>query len=517
MAAGCLLPIVLALAVAAICSMDPDPKGDAGVYHLSIPKLYIAHRGLLRIPFNVYSNWPLNGEMVFTLAMLLKDYVLANSVQCIFAVFSAYAIFEYARASKSAWYGFMAVLFMLFNHTFMWEVDIAYVDIIQAFFTTAAFIFMMRAADEPDQRRVCLLLSGINCGLMAGMKVSGFFGVVPITVCYLLRLPGGNRVRRGLVDLTSCFLPPIVLLALPWIVKAAWFTSNPVYPFLYDVFGGPDWSHTCWRQFADWQSSIGMGRTVLDYIRLPYRVILSAGQGYPRFDGSLNPTWIALLPLSIVAAFWNRTVRACLVVSGVYFVCWASASQQLRFLLPIIPVLAIAAALALGELTDRLFARRVVAVGLFVVLYCVVTGLLIGEVSGKFGKVREVIGLYGAKDREVVMKSAVPGEFVFMNRELPLDARVLFLNTNFGFFSERDYVADSFFEASQIVDWLGSCSSAGEIQARLREKGITHILYSTREGQLSYPPALWRFLDNYSMVKLMAKSEGGGLWLFALR
>jgi hypothetical protein len=91
------------------------------------------------------------------------------------------------------------------------------------------------------------------------------------------------------------------------------------------------------------------------------------------------------------------------------------------------------------------------------------------------------------------------------------------LNTNFGFFSERDYVADSFFEASQIVDWLGSCSSAGEIQARLREKGITHILYSTREGQLSYPPALWRFLDNYSMVKLMAKSEGGGLWLFALR
>jgi hypothetical protein len=89
------------------------------------------------------------------------------------------------------------------------------------------------------------------------------------------------------------------------------------------------------------------------------------------------------------------------------------------------------------------------------------------------------------------------------------------LNTNYGFYSERDYIADSFFEASQIADWLGSCASAGDVQARLRGKRITHILYSTREGQLSYPPALWRFLDDSSMVELLAKGEG--LDLFALK
>ena len=515
MAAACLLPIVLAFALAAICSMDPELKGDAGVYHLTIPKLYIAHGGFRRIPFNVYSNWPLNGEMVFTLAMLLKDYVLANSVQCIFAVFTAYAAFEYARESKSAWYGFMAVVFMLFNHTFMREADSAYVDIIQAFFATTAFMFMMRAIDQPDQRRVCLLLSGICCGIMAGMKVSGFVGVVPIAVWYLLRLPSGNRPRRALVDLAACFLPPIVVLALPWIVKAAWFTGNPVYPFFYDVFGGPDWSQACGRQFAEWQSSIGMGRSVQDYLLLPYRAIMSAGAGYAHFDGSLSKMWIALLPLSIIAAFWNRTVRACLAVSGVYLVCWASASQQLRFLIPIMPVLAIGAALGLGELVDRLFTRKVVAVAAFVVVYCVAVGLLTSEVSGKLQAARRVIGMYSANQREAVMKAAVPGEFAFVNRELPREARLLFLNTNYGFYSERDYVADSFFEASQIADWLGSCATPGEIQARLRGKRITHILYSTREGQLSYSPALWQFLDDSSKVELLAKGEG--LDLFALK
>jgi hypothetical protein len=514
-AAGCLLPIVLALAVAAVCSMDPELKGDAGVYHLTIPKLYIAHGGFFRIPFNVYSNWPLDGEMVFTLAMLLKDHVLANSVQCIFSVFTAYAIFEFVRVRKSAWYGFMAVLFVLFNHTFMLEAAIAYVDIIQAFFMTTAFIFMMRVNHEPEQRRVCLVLSGISCGIMAGMKVNGLLSVVPIVFWYFVSLPAGNRLRRASVELATCLLPPIVFLVLPWMVKSVWFTGNPVYPFFYDVFGGPDWSQDCWRQFAHWQSSVGMGRTVLDYIKLPFRVILSAGEGYAHFDGSLNKMWIALLPLSVVAALWDRTVRACLVVSGIYFVCWASASQQLRFLIPIIPVLAIAAALALGGLMDRLFARKVVAVGGFAAVYCLAAALLMAEVSGSYAKAAEVAGRYGGKDREAVLKSAVPGEFAFMNRELPMNARLLFLNTNFGFYSDRAYIADSFFEASQIADWLAPCSSPGEVRERLREKGITHILYSTREGQLSYPPALWKFLDDSSMVELLAKGEG--LALFALK
>jgi hypothetical protein len=256
-------------------------------------------------------------------------------------------------------------------------------------------------------------------------------------------------------------------------------------------------------------------RTVLDYIKLPFRVILSAGEGYAHFDGSLNKMWIALLPLSVVAALWDRTVRACLVVSGIYFVCWASASQQLRFLIPIIPVLAIAAALALGGLMDRLFARKVVAVGGFAAVYCLAAALLMAEVSGSYAKAAEVAGRYGGKDREAVLKSAVPGEFAFMNRELPMNARLLFLNTNFGFYSDRAYIADSFFEASQIADWLAPCSSPGEVRERLREKGITHILYSTREGQLSYPPALWKFLDDSSMVELLAKGEG--LALFALK
>lgn len=517
MAAGCLLPIVAVLVTAAISSMHPALSWDADVYHLTIPKNYIAHKGFVFLPFNVYSNWPLNGELIFALAMLFRDYILANSVQCLFGAFSAYAVFAFVRARHSIWFGFLAVLFMLFNPTFLWELSTAYVDVMYGFFLVAAFIFAAQASENSDRRRLYLLLAGISAGILAGIKVTGFAGLAPITIYYLLSAAGRKQFRRGLRDIGIYFLPPIVLLSLPWILKAAWYTGNPVYPFLYGVFGGPDWSHNCSRQFAAWQSSIGMGRSMGDYIMLPFRVILSAGPGYAHFDGTINKLWIALLPLTFIAAIWNRTVRSCLVFAGIYFAYWAASSQQLRFLLPVIPIMAIGAALAMGELTDRLIAKRTVAAAAFAFIYCAVSLLLVAEIQRYSNTIEQVFSLYRGNDSKTVRESAVPAVFDFINRQLPSNARIVFLNINFGFHCNREYITDSFFEASQIADWLRSCSSPQEIASRLKNKGITHVLYSTRNWHIVYPPAMKDFMNDSSLVQLIGQSSDNNLYLFALK
>ena len=56
----------------------PRVSWDANVYHLTVPRLYVEHGGFRRIPFNVYSNWPLNTELLFVVASLLRDYVLGE-------------------------------------------------------------------------------------------------------------------------------------------------------------------------------------------------------------------------------------------------------------------------------------------------------------------------------------------------------------------------------------------------------------------------------------------------------
>ncbi|MEO1366228.1 MAG: hypothetical protein AAFX50_03550, partial [Acidobacteriota bacterium] len=100
--------------------------------------------------------------------------------------------------------------------------------------------------------------------------------------------------------------------------------------------------------------------------------------------------------------------------------------------------------------------------------------------------------------------------------QLPKDARLLFLNTNQGFFSPRPFIADSFFEASQINDWLRTAASAPEVSDRLRRRSITHILYQHADGGgLPYPQPLFDLLNHPRHVERVGFD--GRYLLLALR
>ena len=76
-----LLPILLLgllLAPSFVLALGPHLIWDDDVYHLTLPKLFLEHGGFRPVPLSVYSNWPLNVELLFGLAMLVKDYILAK-------------------------------------------------------------------------------------------------------------------------------------------------------------------------------------------------------------------------------------------------------------------------------------------------------------------------------------------------------------------------------------------------------------------------------------------------------
>ena len=47
-----------------------------------------------------------------------------------------------------------------------------------------------------------------------------------------------------------------------------------------------------------------MGRDAVDYLLLPWRVILEGGRGYDHFDGELGAFWIVVLPVRRRGGFW---------------------------------------------------------------------------------------------------------------------------------------------------------------------------------------------------------------------
>jgi hypothetical protein len=79
--------------------------------------------------------------------------------------------------------------------------------------------------------------------------------------------------------------------------------------------------------------------------------------------------------------------------------------------------------------------------------------------------------------------------FGVIDQRLPADAKLLFVNVNRGFFCRREYIADSFFEASQTVAMLHDLSDRGGIRSGLRELGISHVLIENRSRGLDYPGA----------------------------
>jgi hypothetical protein len=76
-----------------------------------------------------------------------------------------------------------------------------------------------------------------------------------------------------------------------------------------------------------------------------------------------------------------------------------------------------------------------------------------------------------------MVRAAVPALDRMINGLLPRNARLLLVSTNHGFFKQREFLADSFFEASQINALLVEPSrTREELRARLGSKGITHVV-----------------------------------------
>ncbi|MBN2144136.1 MAG: phospholipid carrier-dependent glycosyltransferase [Candidatus Aureabacteria bacterium] len=481
-------------------TFTPHIFWDEGAYHLTLPRLYLDQKGFFRVPFNVYSNWPQSMEMLFTLALLIKDFILARLIHFSFGILTLILIITFSRSrSDSRVAGCLAAIFFLANEIVLFEMKTAYADLGMAFFFFSAFVCLNLAFENPGQRKTYLIYSGLCLGLAAGTKFSGIFSLLCF-VFLLLMNPINNK--RKISDIWLLIFPGLILV-MPWLIKSFCQTGNPLYPFFYSFFGGPEWSDSLSREWINWQQSIGMGRKWMDYLLLPVRVILSGGYGYSRFDGNISPFWIALVPLSIVFSFRNPLIKRCMTVSGIYFLLWSISSQQMRFLIPILPFLAVAGSLSVMELfakVNNLVYRDFFLRGalLAAVIYMMVSFIPIGE-----SVVSRINELCQNKEKITEMEPAV---FYYINKRIPDDARILFLNTNQGFFCNRDFIADSFFEASQINALLSQAKTSQELQAVLQSMKMSHILFYRKNWGILYPDSLADLLQDTSKTRFLFTS-----------
>jgi hypothetical protein len=506
---------------ALVACLAPLTANDALVYHLNVPKIYSSHGALVQLPFNVYANMPHYGEMLYTMLFSLAGEAGAKIFYFVILLGTAAAV--YVLASRFVETGFAVVSAALFlvQPLVLDPRIVCNVDLMLTYLYLSAVIILVdagkaaRGQSGPVRGTVS---AGILGGFMLGIK---YTAILPSAT--LLLVPAFTRswTWRRILLMTAV----AVAVFAPWLIKNQAYVGNPVYPLMEGTFGGANWDETQTRELVSWQRSMGMGRSVLDYVLLPIRISLMGkpGSNYTRFDGTLSPVLLVLVPLACFRR--KRTTTMMLLMAAAGLVFWALTSQQIRFLIPAIGLGAVLAGVGLANL--RAWAGPRALQALLVILFLVLASSLF--VPDQYGRplLSVVYGdrlpaALGLEDRDEFLGRSVQSYSLFreMNKQLPAGTPVFLAWENRGYYLDRPYFADSFFEASTLMQMVSASGGSSGLRQRIAGMGYRYVVVNELLGDVfsrSYPATSRRSLAEFISGDLSPVHTANRLTLYAIK
>lgn len=332
--------VLLTALSALLQGMAPPNDYDSLLYHLSIPQLDL-ERGRIMPAWDRGLVHPFFPELTGHLVRLVLATAGEPAVQMVTALFgfvaAASAAFLVRRMGGGPRIGLAAALMVLACRMVVWEMATPEVEVALTAFGGLALVVTLAWRDQGGTR--LMILAGLLMG--GGLLVKFHGGVMALAIGMpivwgLVRAPA----RIGQVVAGAAFG---IGLFVPHMVHTAMLTGNPVFPLLNNVFqpGGVEY-------FANLRAQYGIGRGLLDLLVTPWVFSVAPMQHY---DGMVlgAPYLVALAPLAVAAR--PRRGWAVLAVVLTYYVIWFYLlSQQVRFLMPIVPMLAAFAALGAAVL-----------------------------------------------------------------------------------------------------------------------------------------------------------------------
>ena len=478
------LLLVILLLAGSILTLTPEIGKDALIYHLAVPKLYLLHHGFYLIPGNVFAGYPLLAEMHYLLALFLQNAILAKAMNyaLLCGILLGMGLFARFLLREHVFPALSMLIFVSIPSVFTVS-HMAYNDLFVAFFTLAAFYSFLRWSEQG------LMTWLILCGAFSGSAAASKYTALLLTPLGCLGILWcASRRKTETIDalrLLALYVAAALIAGSPFYLKNWISTGNPFYPFFYGIFGGRGWDADQARLYDLLVQGLGMGRSFLDYLLLPWNVSLRAKIDSPQFDGILGPIFLLTLPFLAGFRRWEAPVRLLLIYALLTFCFWASSAQQIRYLIPLFPLLALVAGVILTRYRKR---KRV-----FALLLCIVTASIVFNgyhIVREFIKISPLRVVTGLESPDQFLSRMLPQYplYRYVNLNLPADARVFLLYMkNYTFLCNRECYADSMFEAHTLQKILQEESSTEGVRNRLKALGFSHILYNATYllGELS--------------------------------
>ena len=318
-------------------AMAPEISYDGSRYHLGLVSRYLAWHGFHPITDNLYASLSQGVEMLYLAAFAFGRHSAAAMVHFAFLLALAWMMFRYGRRAGFPAVGACAALLVFVSPVVGVDGTSAYNDVAAAAIAFALFYLL----EIWDQERAPRLL--IAVGLVAGFGYAAKY-TLWLGVPYALGFVAWKSRRWRDVMVVAGGATAIIL---PWTIKNWIWVANPLAPFFNGVFQNPYLTVSFEKEYVRhmaWYS-------LTSRWQIPMQVTVRGS-----LSGLLGPVFL-LSPIALVALHrreGRRLLLAALVFGANYF-----ANIGTRFLIPTLPFIALAMALAL-ERAPRVLAALVV-------------------------------------------------------------------------------------------------------------------------------------------------------------
>lgn len=513
----CLLAILITSIV--ILSMVPPVSKDALVHHLAVPKLYLKHGGIYEIPFMGFSYYPMNLDLLYMIPLYFGNDIAPKFMHFVFALLTAWLIFEYIKHRANSIYGLLGAVFFLSIPIIIKLSITVYVDLGEIFFSFASLLLLLKWIKSGFRLRF-IIFSGLFCGLALGTKYSGLVTLILLTLFVPFLYARYNRGGRSNFSIPIMYGIIFFLISLfifsPWMIRNYYWKSNPIYPLHNKLFNPPQSlpkSSLLKGAVIKKNSGFFTFRSMIYHetgwqiALLPIRIFFQGKDGSSQyFDGKLNP-FLLFLPLLAFMRFkkdheYLRAEKKIMLIFSLLFFCFAffSFTLRIRYIAPIIPPLVILSVFGIKNLFESFqhsSSRINRQVGISIVVMIVVFMILFNAnyLIGQFRYVGPFRYLNGSLSRDGYIARYRPEypAMEYINKNLDPEAKVLFIFLGKrGYYCDREYI----FDMGMLKRLIERSNSPQELLQGLRKQGITHLL--------TYYRLLEKWMENnFSSEKIM--------------
>lgn len=479
---GVLLVVGATLAATAsfVSALAPPLAGDALCYHLELPKRFLADHRLIFSSHDDNSTFPLLTEMWFLWGLAIDGPAGAQLMHWLAGAILAGAGYVLALPILGRKWSVAAAVFVLLTPGVNNQMTAPLNDVALALFTTlslAAWLQIERSDGSGGWAMLGLMIGGAVSVKYTGLVFAAVLGLLVIARVVRLRTAERSAWLRG-----ACLAATsAVIIAGPWYARAAYHRGDPLFPYLseHSREGAPS-------KFPETKTPLGRGFGAL--IDAPWMMTMSP----ERFGGrahQLGPLFLMLVPCVLLTAK-GRELRPLLLTAAAYGGCCVMLRQNVRFLFPLVPILAVVATAVLRDLAQwDPVPRRIV--------WGASAAILFFQILIPIGRARPAAAVaIGLETRESFLTRCEPTFLAadWMNRNLPTDARVLSQEQR-AFYFELKWTRENIYRRNTRYHHQATETSE-PLENRLKAEGFTHLLLAEKESGEGYDRTLSTLADD---------------------